>query len=359
MQLWKVQKIPLGRQAFTLGGTYTFTIPTQSVIAALNIGIDIPANATAAATAAPEGVANLVRSAVVQGSLKVGGSLKPTGLLAGGDYFDVNQTIRFSYPNFSGTLGATPSFLRLPLIFEQPRLQGFLPNVPSTGNGSAALPLRFMSCLPAKDCASLTLTVQAGVQSDLDTNAVPTFALPAGCTIFVEVVQFYPDSIPTNWRYIESFLDVQEIATINTGLQQVLLPNGSLYGFILIRSAASTNATTRTITAFQADATAFATASPIDVDTTGGFSLYDLNNTIKEQNDWQNIRSDFSQRITDALPAGRGAMMFNGGANELFDTRSQTNQLALNLQTRANANSPKFRVVYQRFNDPYNLLGLL
>ena len=334
------QQLPVQAQTFALGGNnITFDIPRESVIDRMDVWVS-GIIGTGAATAAIEGLSRLVNRIDLRGSLSGQPELVPISGLTGPDMFEIAQFQSNALPFAKGALGTAAFFyVNIPLFFRE----NFF------GNEQ----LNILPSIPAYQMSDLTLNIQTALQSQVDVNTTPTFALTSA-TCGVNVYQCYRDTIPGNLQFIRGQFEVIQDDSVQTNsTREVKFPSGGDYSLLLARSFLSANAK-------QTDATASGTG-PLTSET-GTIKLYDLSRFTKMETSFGKIRAmNQHQTIDDTLVDGNAAFVFNRGPTNLFQTGKAgvaLNNILMQYDASTPAAGGKIRFVYRRLFDPANLLGI-
>lgn len=328
------QTLQLARQTFALGGTVlSFQASRDSIIKGFNIVVEGTIG-TAAATASVEGLAALVQNVSIRGSHKTESNVNPINNLSGPDLFELYQFQNASLPRVSGSLSSTGAFrLNIPVYFDNPRMPA---------------PFNLATCLPAQNMTDLTIEIRTALQAQVDTNAVPTFALTSA-SCYVVQDQYMVETIDPDWKWTRNSLDVLDVPVLTTGSLDINLPTGGYYSLILMRAAATKNSAGVILTK-QSDTTAYASSAPFNLDVGGGMKLYDVNKRVKLETDYLSIRADNLASTLDSLVDGNACIQFNQSPNQLYWTGQPTrgtNNLVLTTQVRTGTNA-SVRTVYQR-----------
>jgi hypothetical protein len=207
------------------------------------------------------------------------------------------------------------------------------------------------TALPAFAMSSLSVNLTTATQAQVDLGGSPTLGIiNAHC--WIRVHQCYRDSVPQDFAFIRSFTEVIEDANIQTQSPRVqYFPASSDYALILIRSFNSSNSK-------QGDGLSIGT--PFANGPNQYLNLYDLNRRQKVGTSFLDLRASNLGHTVDPLVPGNACFVFNRGAENLFQTgeinRAQTSIIA-EYNATANAGA-KIRWVYQRIEDPTNVLGI-
>lgn len=331
------QIIPITGAAFALGASpITFDLPRESIIDKIVVIVDGTIS-VAANSAAIEGLPALIQNINLRGSLANAPEYNPINSLTGPDMFEAAQAHRGKLPYIIGSLGSAAKFrLTIPIY-----CRDFFFSDESK-NLLTAIPAYLMSTL------KLTITPATTAQADVGTGVL---ALTA--TAYVEVHQYYRDSIPDNIQFIRpswEFLQDDSITTSTT--RELKFPAGGHYSFMLARSFQAANVK-------QTDQGA-TNSAPIT--SPGTMRIYDLSRFTKVESDFQKLRADnYTHYGEDSLVAGNAAFLWNrNGEVGLFQTGAigvAQNNVLLQYDATAAANS-KIRFVYRRLLDPGNLLNI-
>jgi hypothetical protein len=330
------QIIPIGKQSATLGGAaVSFQIPRESLIDKMVLYAEGVFSA-AAATAAAEGLAKLVKSVSLSGSL-AGGRIEPIAGLDGPELSEFSQIHCRSLAPTIGALTSAAAFrVEIPLHF---RNYGF---------SSEAKNL--LTALPAWQMSDLTMNVTPASQADCDVHATPTLAASA-LKFGVEVHQYFRETVPDNIVTIRSTLERSlDNNPATESPHEVKLPSGGDYDSILLRAFAGAN--TR-----QTDA---GTTGPI-TNPDGYIRLFELSRTTKFDTNYHGLRSENLRRLLDSLVTGNAAFLFGlDGEAQLFQTGAigqALNNVLIQYQS-TNISGGKVDFVYRRIFDPNNYLGI-
>ncbi len=334
------QKLPIAAQTYALGGTtITFDVPRESVIDRMDVFIS-GIIGTGAATVAIEGLSKLVARVDLRGSLSGQPELVPVSGLTGPDLYEVAQFHGNALPFVKGALGTAAFFyISIPIFFRE--------------NFFGAQVLNVLPSIPAYQMSDLTLSIQTALQSQVDVNATPTFALTSA-VCGVNVYQCYRDTIPASQQFIRGQFEVIQDDSVQTNsTREVKFPSGGDYTLMLLRSFLSANAK-------QTDATATGTG-PLTSET-GTIKLYDLSRFTKEEVSFGKLRAtNVHQTIDDTLVDGNAAFVWNRGPSEIFQTGKAgvaLNNIIMQYDATTPATGGKIRFVYRRLFDPANLLGI-
>lgn len=339
------QKIPVSSQALTLGGTpLTFDIPRTSAIQRINIMVS-GVIGTGAATAAVEGITKLIQSVLLRGTITGAAVFEPISGLSGTDLYEAAQWYEGTLPlsTAPASLGTGSFVFHIPLVFHDPFFRGTQPS---------GQPNRLLTAIPAFQMSGLTLTLTPGTQAQVDVGATPTFALTSA-SVYVEIEQYYPNTLPNNYNFIRSSL---ELSVVDTGIvtanpRQLNIAAGGHYTHILARSFSGANTK-------QAETGGAPFLTP-----GGDIIIYDLNRFTKIETDFNRQRAANSLQVNGgygALVAGNVAFNFNRAEHAVFQTSAiGTAQNVILFNYNAVASTGAFiRIVSRRLFDPTNFLGI-
>lgn len=325
---------------FTLGGQQiSFDLPRESVIEAIDIIIEGTVSTAASgggANASVEGLPALIQQVQVRGSLAGSGEVLPVSSCSGPDLYEIAQFQRGVLSPLVGSLASTGFFrVVIPVYFRQ----FFL--------GDKYTNLR--TALPAFAMSSLSVNLTTATQAQVDLGGTPTFAI-SNANAWIRVHQCYRDSVPQDFAFIRSFTEVVEDASIQTQSPRVqYFPASNDYALILVRSFSGANAK-------QSDTG----SAPFTNGANQYINLYDLNRRQKKGTSFQDLRAENLGYTVDPLVTGNACFVFNRGAESLFQTgeimKAQTSIVAEYNSTAASGS--KIRWVYQRIEDPNNVLGI-
>jgi hypothetical protein len=325
---------------FTLGGTQiSFDLPRESVIESIDIVIEGTVSTAASGggvNASVEGLPALIQQVQVRGSLAGSGEVLPVSSCSGPDLYELSQFQRGVLTPLVGSLSTTGFFrVVIPVHFRQYFFGDKYSNL--------------RTALPAFAMSSLSVNLTTATQSQVDVGSSPTLAI-SNAHAWIRVHQCYRDSVPQDFAFIRSFVEVIEDANIQTQSPRVqYFPASSDYALILVRSFGSLNGK-------QNDAS----TAPFAVGPNQYLNLYDLNRRQKVGTSFLDLRASNLGHTVDPLVTGNACFVFNRGAESLFQTgeinRAQTSIIA---EYNAHAsNGVKIRWVYQRIEDPNNILGI-
>lgn len=322
------------------GSTISFRLPKESIILGVNLIIEGTIG-TAAATAAVENLPALVQQLSLRGALAGAGQWTYCNGVSGPDLYELAQAKCGSLTPYDGSLASAAAFrLVIPIYLQQFFFGDQLSNL--------------RTAMPAYKMSDATLSFQTATLAQVDTNGTPLFAFTGSPLVSVEIMQVYPETVPTlknELPFVESTLTVTEDASIvtQTPFTQALTAGG-LQSLIGIRSFSGAN--TR-----QANTG----AAPFNNGATGRVVLKDLNNRNREDTSYNNLRARNARMFTDSPVVGNAWFLFNRGINELFDTgalnRTNTN---VNFEyNRTAATGARIRFIQERiFNsEQANVLG--
>jgi hypothetical protein len=352
-KLWQPIDLQLQRQNVTLGQTVNIQVTQDSITSEFLIMLE-GVITTAAATAAIEGLPSLVNKVNISGPLSGYAPLTPVNGLSGPMLVEIGQFIRKTYSYSWGALGSTGKFgVSIPCTFINPRVRP---------------PLALASCLPTNLMGAVNFTIQMATQTQVDTNAAPTFAT-SSLSLYVQQNEYKASSIPLmsplvpigqvttgSWQFIPSSLNYAQNTSIQTTAQaQQLFPNGT-YLLLLIRSFTATSGGVATVR--QSDTAA---VGPLDTSiTTQGLILQDVNQSPKIAATFYTLRKDNLDAIEDSLITGNACFRFNDGLNNIFQPIPGPNQIPLNYSTTTTGTTnPRIDFVYQQIFDSMNWLGLI
>lgn len=330
-------------QTFSLGQTFNFDINRDSVVDEVFIVLEGTIT-TAAATAAIEGLAALVQSVQVRGSMAGVGEIVPVSNASGPDLAELYQFQVGALVNETGqgALGSTGFFrVIIPVRFAQQ----------FWGNEIA----NRCTSLAAYAMSSLSLSITSATQAQVDTNASATFVL--GTTVcWLRIFQCFRDSVPANFMdtNIRTSIEVKENAAVTTQAPASdSLPAGGDYSLILLR-AFSAGGASQTKQALSGTA-------PFTNGATQSIKLYDLTRYIKADISFNDLRASNLQDVFDTIPTGNACFIYNRGPTKLFQTGA-INKAQSDIRLEYTATAPsaggKIRFVYQRIFDPNNVLGI-
>lgn len=338
------QRLPVSVQNFTIGGPpVVFDIPRVSAISRINVYVT-GVIGTVAATGAIEGLPKLVQSVLLRGTVTGSAVFEPISGLSGPDLAELAQFTDGTLPMKSGALTTAAAFgFHIPLNFRDSFFRGM---------GANGQPASLLTAIPAFNMSGLTLTITPATQAQVDVNAIPTFALTTG-TIYVEIDQYYPNTLPANYNFIRSSI---ELSLVDTGIvtanpRQLQIAAGGHYTNMLFRSFSGANA----------KQTEFGGAPFLTPN--GDIILYDLNRFTKIETDFNRARATNALEVNggySALVDGNFAFNFNRGETAVFQTSAigtAQNTILFNYNAVASAGA-QVRVVSRRLFDPSNLLGI-
>jgi hypothetical protein len=355
VKIFQPLTLPLQRANATLGQRLYFQATQDSIIEEFLIMVEGTIS-TAAATATVEGLPALVQQVLVQGTLTGYSPPVPCNNMSGPMLSEYAQFKRANVSYSFGSLGSTGAFaVSIPVTFSHWRWPA---------------PFRFASCLPAKWMGALNVNVTMAIQSQVDTDSSPTFAVSA-LSVYIQQNQFKSDTVPNvlsplvpaaqvpanSFQYIPSTLNYQSVLIPQAGpTQQQLFPNGT-YLNVMVRSFTSTNSTTRVPTERQADGT----AGPIDTSVSSpGLVLQDVNQAPRRAADWYSIRKDNLDHIYDSLVDGNACFQMNRNLSDVFQPQIGPNQIPLLYPVVLTGTSnPRIDFVYEQLFDSTNWLGLI
>lgn len=324
------QIISESEQTFALGAAPIVFNPRESLIDALYLYVEGNI-ATVAATAHINGLAQLIKSITLAGSV-AGGRFEPFSGMTDPDMYEIAQWQRGSSPIKFGALGSTGRFrICIPLYFREFFMGDEL--------------LNLLPAIPAWKMSDLKLTVTPAAQADADVNGTPTLALTAGAVVGVEVHQFFRETVPDGLRTIKTSYELQlEDAPATKNPYEIKLPRGGDYSFIGFRSFDGSN------------------TRQLETDTTGpitypaGFiRLLELSRNTRLDSAWNKLRAQNAEVMLDSLVDGNAAFLFNRwGPRQLFQTGAigqALNNVTIQLQTTSVSNG-SIRVLFRRLFGP-------
>lgn len=326
------QQIPVAAQTLALGSTFNFAIPRESLIEGLQLFLEGTVG-TVSTTVPVEGLAALVKSVSIRGSIGGGPAVEICNGVPGADLYEIAQFQKGSLPLVVGGLGATGAFrLNLPIWFREWFFTSEIKNL--------------MTAIPAYAMSDLTLSVTIASQAE----AGAALVLSGSPRIGVVVNQFYRDSIPQGLPFIRSTYEGFTDTAIATATdREIKLPSGGLYSILMARSYSAANTK-------QADTG----TAPITANPAGSIRLYDLSRFTKAESNFLSLRQDNAEITLDTLVTGNAAFVFNRGESNLFQTGQlgrALNNVTLVYNSTA-ASGAQVRFVYRRILDDANALAI-
>lgn len=352
MKAWQDISLQLQRQNVVLGQTLNIQGILQDSYTSEFLIVIEGVIATAAATAAIEGLTAILQKINISGPLPGYQPLTPVNGLSGPMVTEIGQFIRKNLSFSFGGLGTTGKFgCTIPCTFINPRMK---------------YPLSHMAILPTNIMGAVNFSVQVATQAQLDTNGTATLAFTS-INIYVQQNEYKANSIPALaplipapnaglFKFVPSSLNYVQNQNVQASQQsQQLFPNGT-YMLILIRSFPTTVG--GVASSRQSDT---AVTGPFDTSITSqGIVIQDVNQAPKSAEDWYSLRKKNLDTIDDPLVTGNVCFQYNQGADKIFQPIIGPNQIPLNYATvLTSTTAPRIDFVYQQIFDTMNWLGLV